>query len=117
MLRPDDQAVLDRLTQLGDRLERPREFRAYLYLRGEDARPAEITLSAVRREAQALGYAVSEAAKPGLVLSRRTAVDPATLGRLIADLIALSDRTATEFDGWECALRRPSLFGQLLRGR
>lgn len=114
MLRPEDDAVLDQLRAAGDPLVKPRNVRAYLYLK-ENTRDGAATLAALRRQAEARGWAVREAFAPGLILSRQTAVDPATLARIVAELVELSETFGVEFDGWECALVRPSRLSQLFK--
>lgn len=100
-LRKVDQALIERIVEMGDDLSQPRHTLLFFYQPKDGARAAFSVVAAAAAE-QSLSVTREDA--EAVIMEGHLHVDPASIETLVDWAIDLASRANAEFDGWECAV-------------
>ncbi len=100
-LRKIDQALLDRIVEMGDDLSQPRHTLLFFYQPkdGGSAAFGMVAAAAIERS-----LAVTRQDDEAVIMEGQLHVDPASIKSLVDWAMDLAERANANFDGWECAV-------------
>lgn len=100
-LRKIDQALLDRIVEMGDDLSQPRHTLLFFYQRrGEGDAAFDLVAAAATERSLTVTRQDDEA----VIMEGELHVDPASIRSLVDWATDLAERANANFDGWECAV-------------
>ncbi|MGE0740440.1 MAG: ribonuclease E inhibitor RraB [Hyphomonadaceae bacterium] len=100
-LRKIDQALLDRLVEMGDDLSQPRHTLLFFYQPKDGSRASFEIVAAAATERSLI---VTRHDQEGVIMEGHLHVDAASIKSLVDWAVDLASQASADFDGWECAV-------------